>query len=53
MVWITTQSNSLQRLYNAELMDSPVAFNQNGTAQVEEDVGEALVDHYENINYKE
>jgi len=44
---ITRESTT--RLYNERLMDEPVEFASTGTAQVPQDVGERLVDHYDVI----
>jgi hypothetical protein len=51
-MWIINENSATQRLFNRDLMDEPVEFSSNGTAQVSEDVGEALVDHYDTIHRK-
>lgn len=48
-MWIKCTNPATSRLYNADLMDEPVTFTENGTAQVPKAVGEALVDHYDVI----
>jgi len=47
-MWIKND-RATRRHYNDELMDEPVTYNANGTAQVPDDVGEALVAHYDAI----
>lgn len=48
-MWIKSTNDATRRLFDADLMDEPVEFSENGTAQVSEDVGEALVSHYDDI----
>lgn len=52
MVWIKNTNTSTNRHYNADLMDEPVEYSENGTAQVSEEVAERLIEHYEQIEYK-
>jgi hypothetical protein len=52
-VFIITENRATRRLYDDELMDEPVEFAETGTAQVSEDVGEALVAQYDAIRRKE
>lgn len=53
-MYIQTTNDQLQSLYNADLMedhyDPPgVEFSSTGVAQVKQEVGEALVEHYDSI----
>lgn len=48
-MWIINENEATRRHYNEELMDEPVEYNENGTAQVAEEVGEALCEHYDSI----
>jgi len=55
-MWIINTNSATRRLFNRDLtdddeplLDDPVEFNDNGTAQVSQEVGEALVDHYDTI----
>lgn len=48
-IWIKCENPATRRLYNAEFMDEPVEFSENGTANVPKDVGVALVENYESI----
>lgn len=48
-MWIRITNSATTRLYNEDLMDEPVSFNENGTAQVSREVGEAMVAHYDVI----
>jgi len=48
-MWIKNTNPASRQVYDAELMDEPVSFSENGTAQVPSDVGEALIAHYEAI----
>lgn len=48
-MWIICNNSATSRLYNADLMDEPVDFNENGTANVPESVGESLVENYDQI----
>lgn len=43
-MWIKDKRESQERLYNGDLMDAPVEFTTNYTAQVPKDVGEKLVE---------
>ncbi|WP_137288627.1 hypothetical protein [Natronorubrum halophilum] len=60
-MYITNENTATRRLFNADLtdedgeplMDEPVEFAKNGTAQVTADVGEALVEQYDSITPKE
>jgi len=52
-MFVTNENTATRRLFNADLMDEPVEFASNGTAQVSEAVGEALVDHYDTIHRKD
>lgn len=47
-MWIET-SGPTKRLYDDEVMDAPVEFSDSGSAQVPADVGEALIDKYDDI----
>jgi hypothetical protein len=47
-MWIIND-RATSRHFNDELMDEPVEYNDNGTAQVTDDLGERLVEHYESI----
>lgn len=49
MPWIETTNPATRRLFNEDVVDEPVTFNENGTAQVSADVAEALCDHYDTI----
>ena len=53
MVWIKNTNTSTNRHYNADLMDEPVEYSENGTAQVSEEVAEQLVTEYDTIEYNE
>lgn len=48
-MWIQTKHTATEELYVAEIMDEPVEFSANGTAQVKQDVGEALIQTYDGI----
>jgi len=48
-MWIQTSHTGTDRLYDADVMDEPVEFSENGTAQVTESVGQALIDKYDTI----
>ena len=57
-MYIETTNPALQSLYNADLMGddySPpgVEFSANGVAQVTQEVGERLVEHYDSITVKD
>jgi len=57
-MYIQTSNQQLQSLYNEDLMgddyDPPgVEFAETGTAQVTQEVGERLVEHYDSITVKE
>jgi hypothetical protein len=52
-MWIINDNAATSRIYNDELMDKPVAFNASGTVQVPEEVGEAMVAHYDSIRPSE
>lgn len=52
-MWIKTTQGATSRFYDAELMDAPVEFSENGTAQVPKDVGEELVARYDAIEHHE
>jgi len=47
-IWIIND-RSTRRHFNEELMHAFVEYNENGTAQVPDDVGEKLVEHYDCI----
>lgn len=51
-MWIKNQNTATRTLYNPNLMTEPVEFSANGTAQVPEDVGAQLIDHYDMIEAK-
>jgi len=46
---VINDNAATRRLFNEDLMDEPVEFASTGTAQVTEDVGEALCDRYDDI----
>lgn len=48
-MWVRNTNLATTKLYNEEILDEPVEFNENGTANVSKDVGVALVENYENI----
>lgn len=56
-MWIKNTNTATRRLYNEALtdedgeplMDEPVEFASNGKAQVTQDLGERLVEHYDTI----
>lgn len=48
-MWIQCTNEATTGLYNDEVMDEPVGFSDNGTAQVPADVGEQMIDHYDVI----
>jgi hypothetical protein len=48
-MWIINDNAATSRIYNDDVVDAPVSFNENGTAQVADDVGEALVANYDAI----
>lgn len=48
-MWIKCTNEATVRLYDADLLDAPVEFNDSGTAQVPQSVGESLIDHYDAI----
>ena len=52
-MYVINENRATRRLYNDEIMDEPVEFASTGTAQVPEEVGEALVAQYETIRRKE
>lgn len=60
-MYITNTNEATKSLYTEDLvddegeplLDEPVEFSDNGTAQVTADVGEALVEHYDAIEPKE
>ncbi|WP_324757095.1 hypothetical protein [Haloarcula montana] len=52
-MYVTNTNTATQRLFNSGFMDEPVEFADTGTAQVPQEVGEALVDHYDTIKLKE
>jgi len=52
-MWVEIDNEALQSLYNAELMDSLVVFSDNQTAQVSQEVGEQLINHYDDIHKSE
>ena len=51
-MWIKNTQEATSRLYDAEL-DVGISFNENGTAQVADDVGAELIDHYNAIEVHE
>lgn len=55
-MYIETDNDQLQRLYREDLMgdhyDPPGIEFKGGTANVVEEVGEALVEHYDSITPK-
>lgn len=48
-MWIQCTNPATSRLYNADIMDTPVSFSDTGTAQVPKDIGEAMVERYDAI----
>lgn len=46
---IQIDNDATTRLFNDDVMDEPISFDENGTAEIPDDVGEALVDHYDAI----
>lgn len=52
-MYVTNTNTATQRLFNSDLMDEPVEFADSGTAQVTQEVGEALVNQYDAIEPKE
>jgi len=52
-MWIETSNEDLQSLYNAELMDAAVEFNDSGSAQVDAELGQRLIDNYDSITEKD
>jgi hypothetical protein len=52
-MWIYNTNTATRRLFNDDIMDNPVEFNDTGTAQVPENVAAAMCDHYETIQRKE
>lgn len=51
-MWIRNDNPHTERLFNADLMNEPVEFTDNGTANVPADVARRLIDHYETIHEK-
>lgn len=47
-MWIQTNAATVA-LHDTEITDEPVDFSSNGTAQVSQDVGEALIEKYDAI----
>lgn len=58
-MWIKNDNEATQSLYTEDitdeedepLMDSPVEFNSNGTANISEELAEALVERYDEIRH--
>lgn len=48
-MWIECTNDAIRRLFNEDLMDEPVTFSENGTAQVRREVGEAMCARYDAI----
>lgn len=48
-MWIECTNDATRRLFNEDLMDEPVMFSENGTAQVNREVGEAMCAHYDAV----
>lgn len=48
-MWIKIENPATERLYDEDVMDEPVSFNDNGTVQVDEELAERLIDHYDGI----
>lgn len=46
MLWIKCNNKATKGLFDADIMDEPIEFSDNGTAQVTNKVGEALVKRY-------
>lgn len=53
MPWIQNDNTATQRLFNDDVLEEPVEFNTTGSAQATEEVAEALVTHYDTIEYKD
>ncbi|WP_179204590.1 hypothetical protein [Halobacterium hubeiense] len=52
-MYIVFENAATRRFCDADLMDEPVSVAETGTAQVPQEVGEALVAHYDRISVKE
>lgn len=52
MTWIKCTNEATRRLYDADIMDEPVRFSANGTANVPADVAARMVEHYDGMEYK-
>jgi len=52
-MWITTSNDSLQSFYNAEICDKMVEFSDSGKSQVSADVGEQLIEQYDDFSKTE
>jgi len=52
-MWIETDNESLQSFYNAEICEKMVEFSDSGKAQVSADVGEQLIEQYDDFSKTE
>ncbi|WP_161972941.1 hypothetical protein [Halostella pelagica] len=52
-MYVINENSATRRLYNDEIMDEPVEFAETGTAQVDQELGEALVSEYDSIRRKD
>lgn len=48
-IWIKCENEAIRGLYVDDVMDAPVEFNDNGTAQVPKDVAESLFEQYDDV----
>ena len=51
-MWIECKNKKVRRLYDREIMDEAVEFNDNRTAQVEKEIGEKMAARYEDIEIR-
>lgn len=52
-MWIKDKSESLEVLYHEEILEEPLEFTSNHTAQLPKREGEILVEKYVNLEAKE
>ncbi|WP_323190455.1 hypothetical protein [Halostella sp. PRR32] len=53
-MFVINENSATRRLYNDEIMDEPVEFAETtGTAQVDQELGKALVSEYDSIRRKD
>jgi len=45
-MWIKCDNDATAKLYDAEIMDEPVEFSDNGKAQVKKSVGKKLINKF-------